>query len=64
MICVRSAATFFLWFSENLSFFPPERWLVEAGYFSKASFIFLGNPPMFFEQQAHTPSRVPTAAPS
>jgi len=64
MICLSSAATFFLWFLGNLSFFPPERWLVATGYFSKASFIFLGNLPTFLEQQEHTLSRVPNAAPS
>lgn len=50
VICLGSTATFFLWFLENLSFFPPERWLVATGYFSKASFIFLGNSPTLFEQ--------------
>lgn len=53
VICLGSTATFFLWFLEKsffLSFFSLERWLVAAGDFSKASFIFLGNSPTFFEQ--------------
>lgn len=63
VICLGSTATFFLWFLEK-SFFPLERWLVAAGYFSKASLIFLGNLPMFFEHQAHTSTRDPNTAPS
>lgn len=67
VICLGSTATFFLWFLEKkTTFLSPllKGGLLQLATFSKASFIFLGNLPTFFEQQAHTSSRVPNTAPS
>lgn len=68
VICLGSTATFFLWFLKRKKkhFLSPllKGGLLQLATFSKASFIFLGNLPTFFEQQAHTLSRVPNTAPS
>lgn len=48
MICLSSAATFFLWFLENL-FSLLKGGLLQLAT-SKAGFIFLGNLATFFEQ--------------